>query len=201
MRLMAALEGGAARRLVLGLERGVVGQPAVQRLSPMPQRAAASTIVGADRSARIACSRTAAGLAPWPARVFRSSAVICGHLDEVGRFGGFTCDPGAVAFGGSVSQCPPASLHNALWTPPHSHPSFRTFRTLVARSAAFPAASLHTHRTLEGRVVPRRKGPCSADVSETYPNVIPPTTILSTLSRRSADRKLFAPIRPSHTPL
>ena len=36
---------------------------------------------------------------------------------------------------------PPASLHNALWTPPHSHPSFRTFRTPV-RNLLLSAASL-----------------------------------------------------------
>ena len=55
--------------------------------SPMPQRAAAFPIVGSDKSARIACSRTAAVLAPWPAPDFRSSAVICGRLRRVGRFG------------------------------------------------------------------------------------------------------------------
>ena len=52
--------------------------------SPMPQRVAACPIVGSDRSARIACSRTASVLAPWPAPDVRPSAAICGRLDRLG---------------------------------------------------------------------------------------------------------------------
>ena len=68
--------------------------------SPTPQMAAACVIVGSDKSAKMACSRTAEVLAPWPADAdFRSSAVTCGRL---GRFGGIAelrsgarCDAGA----------------------------------------------------------------------------------------------------------
>ena len=54
------LKGGVARRLVLGLERGIVGQPATQR--PLRDAAASRGLPdrGLGRSARIAWSRTAA---------------------------------------------------------------------------------------------------------------------------------------------
>ena len=54
--------------------------------SPMPQAAVAFPIDGSDKSATIACSRTASGLAPWPVRGF---PVICAHLRSSGRCGPF----------------------------------------------------------------------------------------------------------------
>ena len=79
------LEGGVARRLVLGLERASSVSQRRSVFSPMPQRAAALPIVGSDRSATIACSRTAAVFAPWPTgSCVRTSAVICGRLGGVG---------------------------------------------------------------------------------------------------------------------
>ena len=53
--------------------------------SPTPQRGAAFVIVGSDRSATIACSRTADVLAPWPARL--GFPDICGHLRSSGPRG------------------------------------------------------------------------------------------------------------------
>jgi hypothetical protein len=53
--------------------------------SPMRHRAAAWPIVGSDRSATIACSRTAAVFAPWPAPDFLPSAATCCHLGGLGR--------------------------------------------------------------------------------------------------------------------
>ena len=58
------LEGGVACRLELGLETGSSASQRRSVFSPTPQRAAAFAIVGSDKSARTACSRTAAVLAP-----------------------------------------------------------------------------------------------------------------------------------------
>ena len=75
------LEGGVARRLVLGLERGILGQPAAQR--PLPNAAARGGVpdrrLGQERQNRLLAHGRGFGAVAGP-----GCPAICGHLRPSG---------------------------------------------------------------------------------------------------------------------